>query len=121
MNWKSVLAAALRFLAGPLGGKAKASDAVVIDDISTAAGAAVVLVREIHDRKLDFNDAVAFANGVQQILVDFGIEPGTALELSKVLEKLAPIVYGAYASGIIKGGIPDAFPAGGGPGPYRGR
>jgi hypothetical protein len=86
------------------------------DILTTGVGAAGAVLQEIAARELTLADAAAFMNSVQQILVDLGIEPEIALEASELLEAVAPVLARS-----VTGGVPDAFPPGGGPSPYRGR
>jgi hypothetical protein len=98
------MAAALRGVANVAGG---ADSSGPVADVSTAVGAAVAVLKEIEARKLTIADAAGFANAVQQILVDLGIEPGIVFEASKLLEAIAPAFISAWRSGVITGGYPD--------------
>jgi hypothetical protein len=108
MSWGSLAATALRGLAGvvnvKLSGPASASP---LGDVSTAVGASISVLKQVEARKLTFTDAESFANAIQQILVDLGIEPGIVLEASKLLEAVAPVFVGAWRSGLITGGYTD--------------
>jgi hypothetical protein len=104
MSWGGLLARGLRGLANVVGGKAPTGP---VGDVSTAVGASISVLKEIESRKLTIGDAASFANAVQQILVDLGIEPGIVLSASKLLEAVAPVFVGAWRSGIITGGYPD--------------
>lgn len=106
MSWGSLAATALRGLANVVSGAAPAP-ASPAGDVSTAIGASISVLKEIETQKLTINDAESFANAVQQILVDLGIEPGIVLEASKLLEAVAPVFVGAWRSGIVTGGYPD--------------
>jgi hypothetical protein len=110
----TVAAAALRSLADVIGGKqvrpapnAASPISSPLGDLTTAAGASVAVLQKIHEQKLTFANAASFANAVQQILVDLGIEPGIVLEASKLLEAVAPVFVAAWRSGVISGGYPD--------------
>ena len=108
MNWGGFLATGLRGLAYMAGGKAPGSASTKpVGSISTAVGASISVLKEIESRKLTIGDAASFVNAVQQILVDLGIEPGILLEASKLLDAIAPVLVGAWRSGIIIGGYPD--------------
>ena len=108
MSWGSLAVAAMRGLANVVGGAvpAPASESPV-GDVSTAVGASISVLKEVETRKLTISDAESFANAVQQILVDLGIEPGIVLEASKLLEAVAPVFVGAWRSGVVTGGYPD--------------
>ncbi len=109
MSWGSFAATALRGLANVVvgGGAPALVSASSVGDVSTAVGASISVLKEVETRKLTITDAESFANAVQQILVDLGIEPGIVLEASKLLEAVAPVFVGAWRSGIITGGYPD--------------
>jgi hypothetical protein len=113
MNLGSLAATALRGVGAILRGAsgapaaAKAAASGPLADVSTAVGAGVAVLQQIGARNLDLSDAESFANAVQQILVDLGVEPGVVLEASKLLEAVAPVFLGAWRSGIVTGGYPD--------------
>jgi hypothetical protein len=108
MSLFNLAATALRSLAGVVAGKATGSAiASPLGDVSTAVGASICVLKQVEARELTFTDAESFANAVQQILVDLGIEPGIVLEASKLLEAVAPVFVGAWRSGLITGGYPD--------------
>ena len=109
MSWGTFAATALRGLANVVvgGGAPALVSASSVGDVSTAVGASISVLKEVETRKLTITDAESFANAVQQILVDLGIEPGIVLEASKLLEAVAPVFVGAWRSGVITGGYPD--------------
>ena len=108
MSWGGTLALALHGLANIVGGQGPAASAPgAVGDVTTAVGASVSVLKEVEIRKLTVGDSMTFANEVQQILVDLGIEPGIVLEASKLLEAVAPVFVGAWRSGLITGGYPD--------------
>lgn len=113
MSVGSLAATALRGLANAIGGESASAAPSPLGDVATAAGAGAVVLHEIAARSLTVAEAEAFANGVQQILVDCGIEPGIVLGLSKLLEAAAPVILGAYESGIVTGGDITNQPGGG--------
>jgi bifunctional ADP-heptose synthase (sugar kinase/adenylyltransferase) len=119
VSWGALAATALRGLANYVGAAAPATPASAspVKDVSTGIGAAIAVLDEVKARNLTLSDAEAFANAVQQILVDLGVEPGIVLEASKLLEAVAPVFVSAWTSGLITGGDP-AFPPGGGPDHY---
>ena len=112
MSLGALAAAALRGVAKLVGG-ASAPTPSPLGDLSTAAGAGAAVLAHVAARKLTLADAEAFANGVQQILVDLGIEPGIVLEASKLLEGAAPVFLSAWSSGIVSGGDVTNQPGGG--------
>ncbi len=114
MSWGSIAATLLKGIASALGGTSAPSTAPALPaDLTTTYGAASAVLHEIGARKLTLADAEAFANGVQQILVDLGIEPAIVLEASKLLEAVAPAFLGAWQSGILTAGDITNQPGGG--------
>ncbi len=111
MSLFAALASGLRRLAG---GLAPGSSLPPLADVKTAGGAAVAVLGEVYKRKIDIADAEALANGVQQILVDLGIEPGLVLEASKILEALVPVLIALVRTAAADGAFKPA-PRGGPP------
>ena len=63
-----------------------------LGDVNTAAGVALRVIHELVVRQVNFGDVIALTDAVQQILVDFGVEPAIVLEASRVLEVVAPLL-----------------------------
>lgn len=75
-----------------------------ITDLSSGLGALVKVATEVRNRNLTFTDATTFANDLQAILVDIGIEPPAVEDLIDVAEVLIPALKGLYETGVITGG-----------------
>ena len=76
----------------------------LITDLSSGLGALVKVATEVRNRNLTFTDATTFANDLQAILVDLGIEPPAVEDVIDVAEILIPALRALYASGWITGG-----------------
>ena len=83
-------------------------------EIKTGAGLVATVLRDVEARRIDLADVEAVANGVQQILVDLGVEPGLFFTASRLIEALAPAFVKVAACGFAHGAF-DAAPRGGPP------
>jgi len=90
-------------------------------DLASAVDSAIALLTGLRQQTASFSTVEDALNALQQVAVDVGLEPAQAQQAVLLLEWLAPAVRALYAAGVIAGGVPDAFPPGGGPSPYHGR
>ena len=128
----SILAYGLRALADAVGGStpsvapsAPSSAAAQADglpaDIAGGVSALTGLVSGLAHGNVDLSTVEGAVNAVQKLAVALGLEPPEIAAAVDAAEWLLPVLRQLYASGVISGGVPAAFPPGGGPGSYRGR
>jgi hypothetical protein len=115
------LTAALRALgAAPAAPGGAAADSLP-EDILTGFAALTALFSGLAHGNADLSTVEDAINSMQKLAVALGLEPPMVAAAISALEWALPVLRDLYSSGLISGGIPAAFPPGGGPGTYRGR